>query len=217
MAQWVLKANGRVVPRRTVRSLTIAELHSDTEKRRREIFDGLIERRWGTAMIPPPIDSPVRQKDYRRKEHDSDEWEPYQDGDETPREFADIEEPVDSNGVLLNEQPAYDRIINAEVQLQKDGGEVETARVVGRTIGDDGRTIGTYSDNPTMNTVVYDVEFADGVVREYSANLIAQNMIAQCDDDGFSKSLMEGIVDYKKEETALSKSEARVVTRRGQP
>ncbi|GAX21971.1 hypothetical protein FisN_16Hh038 [Fistulifera solaris] len=204
MAQWVLKANGRVVPRRTVRSLTIAKLHSDTEKRRREIFDGLIERRWGTAMTPPPIDSPVRRKDYRRNDSDNDEWEPYQDGDETPREFSNVEEAVDANGVLLDVAPAYDRIINAEVQLQKDGGEMETARVVGRTIGDDGQTIGTYSDNPAMNTVVYDVEFGDGVIREYSANLIAQNMIAQCDDDGFSKSLMEGIVDYKKEETALT-------------
>jgi len=41
-------------------------------------------------------------------------------------------------------------------------------------------------------------------------------MIAQTDKDGFSKSLMEGIVDYRKEEAALSQSEAYVVTRRGQ-
>lgn len=63
---------------------------------------------------------------------------------------------------------------------------------------------------------MYDVEFSDGTVREYSANLIAQNMISQADDDGFSKTMMEGIVDYRKEESALSERDARIVMRRGQ-
>ena len=42
MSQWVLKCNGRVVPRRTVRPLTTAELHSESEKKKRKIFDALI-------------------------------------------------------------------------------------------------------------------------------------------------------------------------------
>ena len=45
LSQWVLKSNGNVVLRRTVRVLQLAEVHSDTEKRKREIFDALIERR----------------------------------------------------------------------------------------------------------------------------------------------------------------------------
>ena len=49
MAQWVLKANGNVVPRRTLRPLQTAELHSETEKRKRIIFNTLIEKRWGTS------------------------------------------------------------------------------------------------------------------------------------------------------------------------
>lgn len=132
MAQWILKANGQVVPRRTVRPLTQAELNSETEKARRRVFDGLIERRWGTTMIPPPNDSPVRQANFRGPE---EEWEPYADDSEAPRELTNIEEPVDSAGRLLDEQPAYDRIINAEVQLQKNVAEMETARVVKRTLG----------------------------------------------------------------------------------
>ena len=50
LAQWVLKSNGNVVPRRTVRPLQLAELYSDTEKQKRVIFDALIERRWGSPM-----------------------------------------------------------------------------------------------------------------------------------------------------------------------
>jgi hypothetical protein len=37
MAQWILKANGNVVPRRTLRSLNTAELHSPTEAKKRTI------------------------------------------------------------------------------------------------------------------------------------------------------------------------------------
>ena len=50
MCQWVLKANGRVVPRRSVRRLQVAEIHSAVEIKKRQVFDELIERRWGETM-----------------------------------------------------------------------------------------------------------------------------------------------------------------------
>ena len=52
MAQWILKANGRVVPRRSLRPLKVDELHSPVEIKKREVFDELIKRRWGTPMTP---------------------------------------------------------------------------------------------------------------------------------------------------------------------
>ena len=45
MAQWILKANGRVVPRRSLRPLKVDELHSPVEIKKREVFDELIKRR----------------------------------------------------------------------------------------------------------------------------------------------------------------------------
>jgi hypothetical protein len=48
--------------------------------------------------------------------------------------------------------------------------------------------------------------------------MIAENMLTQVDCDGYSKTLMVGIVDFKKyEATAISKAEKWVVTARGQP
>ena len=52
MAQWILKANGRVVPRRYLRPLKVDELHSPVEIKKREVFDELIQRRWGSPMTP---------------------------------------------------------------------------------------------------------------------------------------------------------------------
>ena len=58
MAQWILKANGRVVPRRSLRPLKVDEIHSPVEIKKREVFDELIMRRWGTPMTPPNTQQP---------------------------------------------------------------------------------------------------------------------------------------------------------------
>ena len=91
---------------------------------------------------------------------------------------------------------AYDKIINAEVLLQH-GDSVQYAKVLQRSLGPDGITVGKYDDNPGLNSIIYDVEFPDGTVKEYSANVIAENMLTQVDSDGFTMTLMEGIVDHK--------------------
>eukprot|EP00957_Ditylum_brightwellii_P050389 3820824-Ditylum_brightwellii.AAC.1 len=51
-----------------------------------------------------------------------------------------------------------------------------------------------------MNTMIYNVEFPDRQEHEYAANIIAENMLTQVDLDGYTKNLMELIVDYKKDE-----------------
>jgi hypothetical protein len=207
MAQWILKANGNVVPRRSPRPLTVAELNSETEQKKRSIFDTLIEKRWGTAISPP-----------QQSKHDDDEdreFEEYADEDESARVIPETEDSVDSRGRLIDQQPAYDQLINAEVQLQHEE-EMVLGKVKQRALGPDGTTVGTYDENPYLNSIVYEVEFPDGQVKEYAANLIAENMLSQVDHEGYSTTLMAGIVDYQKDEaTAVPKSEKWVVTKRG--
>ena len=157
MSQWVLKANGYVVPRRSVRPLTTAELHSDVEKEKQRIFDKCIQAKWGTSMTPPPVKS--------------DEFEEYEDDEESPRRVPDIEDIVDSTGRVLDQQPAYDKLINAEIAMNLDGG-VSYGKVKGRVVGADGGHIGTYDDNPILNSMVYEVEFNDGQVK--------QGVLCQC-------------------------------------
>jgi hypothetical protein len=50
MAQWILKANGNVVPRQSHRPMKTEEVHSEQEQMKRKVFDALIERRWGTPI-----------------------------------------------------------------------------------------------------------------------------------------------------------------------
>jgi hypothetical protein len=65
--------------------------------------------------------------------------------------------------------------------------------------------------------MIYEVEFPDGQIKEYAANIIAENMLTQVDSEGYSITMMDGIIDYKRDEkVAVANSEKYVVTRRGQ-
>ena len=59
-------------------------------------------------------------------------------------------------------------------------------KVQGRMLGPDGRNAGIYHEDPRLNSMIYDVEFPDGQIKEYSANMIAKNMLTQIDSEGMS-------------------------------
>jgi hypothetical protein len=65
MAQWSLKANGNIVPRRSVRPVNASELTSKTEIRNREVFTKLIMTRWDTEVLTTMIDCDI---DHRKTE-----------------------------------------------------------------------------------------------------------------------------------------------------
>ena len=67
--------------------------------------------------------------------------------------------------------------------------------------------MGFYHKNPILNTLVYDVEFPDGEVKEYSVNVIAENLLSQIDDEGFSQTVFDSILGYKKDDIAFEKKD----------
>ena len=44
--------------------------------------------------------------------------------------------------------------------------------------------------NPILDMRTYEVEFPDGQTAEYSANIIVENMYAQCDTEGNHNSVL---------------------------
>ena len=208
MTQWILKSNGKVVPRRTCRPLTNAEIQDPTCKKARDIFDVCIGKIHGDSLSPPA-------KPVKRTDDDDDEFTEYEDDDEVPRIIPEADDPVDATGQPVDEQPFWDRLINAEVLLPH-GKQVQQAKVRGRAKDTAGKVIGTHDDNPLLNSIVYDVEFPDGAVKQYSANTIAENMFAQVDSEGHQYQLLMGITDHSKDESAVAKEDGYFVTKRGQ-
>jgi hypothetical protein len=90
----------------------------------------------------------------------------------------------------------YEQYVGASVQLSI-GDKVHTGKVTGRKRGLDGMERGKASANPILDTRTYNVEFSDGCSEEYTANVIAENMYAQCDEEGNQFIVLQDIVGHK--------------------
>ena len=120
MSQSVLVASGTVITRRTVRSLRISEIHSETEKRKRKLFDDIILRKLGDSMSKPT-------------KPDAPNHVPYSDGvDPDPVALPIDNDPVMTDGIAVFEKPITDQWIHAELNLPQ-GEQLRKAKVIGRS------------------------------------------------------------------------------------
>jgi hypothetical protein len=198
MTQWILRADGKVLPRQTCRPLTAEELGSDTEKVKRDAFVLNIKRTLGDSVNLPP--DPLDQSP---DDHVFDQvFDEYEDDEEKARIL-----PETDNG-------SYDELINAEITLPHQGKQSH-GTVIGRAKNMEGNTSGIHNSNPILNTTVYDVLFPDGAVKQYSANVIAENMWAQVDDEGHQYRLLDEITNHRRHSSAVDKADQYIVSKRG--
>jgi hypothetical protein len=101
---------------------------------------------------------------------------------------------------------AFDQYIAAEVRLPRNGQEI-LGQVVSRNRGQDGNPIGRANSNPIMDTRIYQVVFPDGDTAEYSANVIAECIYSQVDNEGNQYLLLDSIIDHKKTSEAVDESD----------
>ena len=206
MAQYVLQQNGTVVPRRSVRKLTVSELRSEAEKQMRNQFDLAIRNKLGDSLHV--------KNEYKDPDETSDisEFIDEVDADEPPQIVE--EDPVDINGTPIYEQPFNDMLLQAELLLPQ-GEEMKPAKVKQRSRDERGNVTGTYNENPLLNSIIYDVEFPDGQIKEYAANVIAQNMYSQVDSEGRTFQVLDSVLDHSTDSTAVPMKDKYVVTKSG--
>jgi len=64
--------------------------------------------------------------------------------------------------------------------------------------------MGQRNNNPLLETRTYEVQLSDGSMLEYSANLIGENIYAQCDADGHQYMVFKEICDHRAGPQAIS-------------
>jgi hypothetical protein len=77
------------------------------------------------------------------------------------------------------------------------GDEIRSGKVVQSKRDLDGTVRGRVNANSILDTRNYEIESPDRHSDQYTANVIAENMYAQCYIEGRQYNLMEGIVDNK--------------------
>jgi hypothetical protein len=90
----------------------------------------------------------------------------------------------------------YDQYVGAHVRVPI-GDETRSGKVVRCKRDLDGTVRGRANAKSMLDTSTYEIEIHDGHSDEYTANVIAESMYAQCDIEGRQYNLMEGIVDHK--------------------
>ena len=96
----------------------------------------------------------------------------------------------------------YDGYISARLMLQQND-SMAKAMVIGRKCDADGDLIGNSLPKQILDMGLYEVQFEDGRVDTYSANVIAENIFEQVDDKGQRWLLMDEIIDHCKTKDAV--------------
>jgi len=64
-----------------------------------------------------------------------------------------------------------------------------------------------------LNTLIYDVEFPDGNIKKYAANIIAENELANYDSEGHYSNFMSCIGGHKCDGSAMKPGDAYTKTK----
>ena len=109
-----------------------------------------------------------------------------------------------------DDEEAIDKYLTCEIIMDVGSGNERKGRVTKRSRVHDEEPIGVAHNNPLFDTREYDVEFIDGSIEKYAANIITENMFAKVDDKGREHLIMKEIVDHKKYHTAIPISEGKL-------
>jgi hypothetical protein len=210
MSYWLVTESGKVISKTSVEHVTRDDyLKPETKKLIDEFTESLTERLDDTnfqvdgagefqSMYLVDIEDLLNDNAGVRHEEDT-----------TPNadEYGDmiVEERPDDD-----DEEAIDKYLNAELILDVGTNNERRGRVVKRSRGLDGEAIGRAHTNPLFDTREYDVEFTDGTREKYQANIIAENMFAQVDDEGYQYLILDEITDHRKDNSGISISDGMI-------
>jgi hypothetical protein len=209
MTYWVLTDSGRVIARSTVQHITISDMATEAIRNRVTHFDTTLLTRLCDDNFQLHNPNPVFYL-----QDDPDAVDSAADNIPADAEYGDMNQPAKLEADDI-EFDSFDQYLNAEFGVNRDG-ETAIAKVIKRAKDNSGNPIGKRHPNPLLDTREYECELEDGTLMRYNANVIAENIFAQCDDAGRRQAILDEIIDHKRDGRALRADNGYVTTKRGQ-
>ena len=189
MSYFILTKKCTIISRTTVQRVTNLETQVEEYKQIFKEFDLSIADKLKSNLVDGEGDKPDPQDWAEFSEFDADFIEEF---NSVVNNKSVPEADQDFTPEILD-----DTYLNMEVALPQDGEGPEFACVTKRLRDANGIPIGTANDNPIMDTQLYEVKYADGHKTSLAANVIAQNLFAQVDEEGNRHVLFDEIIDHR--------------------
>ena len=215
MSYWILPESGIPISASTVQRLTNDERSTDEVQKRMSHFEDKTKVVF-EAQAADITNSLHDIPSSKVIDHENEDQEFF---DEFTRTIDDVtlahaEDVLRDSSQLV--EVGSDQYIGMELALPRgDYGEMIHARVTKRMRDNEGLPIGRASDNPLLDSRKYEVEYADGNVEELTANIIAENLIAQVDNEGHRQMMLEEVIDHRTTQEAIPKGKGTYVNRYG--
>ena len=193
MCSKVLKANAEIVYRTSVFPLSLEDNNSESVTQLKEQFNQSIKdilKDPNQEPNPPIMD-------------DTPHFEQYEDN------YSRIQNLEESDDM---DHDAFDKYVSAKVIIQR-GDVMEQGIVKQRKRDNNGNLIGRSNRNPLLDTSLYEVEFEDGTTEAFTANIIAESIYAQVDEEGNPFVLLDEIIDHKTDNSAITHDNGFVTVR----
>ena len=97
----------------------------------------------------------------------------------------------------------FDEYINAEPMLAREGEGMVAARVIKRSLGPDGNSVGAFNHNKMLDTRIYDIMFMDGTFQHLAANRITLSMYEHVNSEGFTTKIFDQVQRHRKTDKAI--------------
>ena len=192
MSFWVLNKSGEVLARTTVSRIPNLRRLDPIVKDELDSFDKAIKERLNDQNHV--IANTFTQDDNKRV------WNLLDVVDDPlfAEEFNNVVNDKNVKHIDETPDPIYDPYLNVEIGLPY-GPEGDRLRghVKRRACDDNNQPIGTSNDNPILDTRAYVVDFIDGGQQVLTANIIAENILSQVDENGHTLMLIDKILDHR--------------------
>ncbi|KAI2501830.1 Reverse transcriptase (RNA-dependent DNA polymerase) [Fragilaria crotonensis] len=207
MSYWILPDSAIPISATTVQRLTNDERSTDEVKRQMSEYEDKVKTTFEARSSD--IANTIRGVELSKIiDHENEDEGFYQEFtrviDDAMLPHAD--DQVDNDDKFVEVET--DQYIGMELALPRgDDGAMVHAKVIKRLKDNEGNPVGTVNANPLLDSRAYEVEFINGHVEELTANIIAENLIAQVDDEGHRQMMLEEILDHRTTREAIPKSQ----------
>ena len=205
MSYWILTDKCEIMSRVSVSRVTNLEQETNEVKQRQEEFSKAIAPRLGNEEFTTGGNTKPGDW-YEDLCHDPDFQE----------EFNKVwgNEDIKDADEKFTPEIYDDTYLNMELTLPYKENQ-SWAKVTKRLRDANGLPIGKANENPLLDTRIYEVEYSDGYKTSISANIIAENMFAQVDNEGNRFQILSEIVDHRTDGSDITQQDAFVTTQTG--